>query len=614
MRIFIQYENHLLPMNIQLHDIIGGVYERILTEIGITADKIVNMFYDTSVIGQSPLDFAATVHEGKIRDGAFIFVILNHYPQLTEYTCKTYHTQFLQWKNRHLIPYDHTRLNYDPVLQSLNRRPTNQVSLPSLQPPTMQAPPSQSPRPAQQGPAVIPNVYFQNPSRALQSQSLISLASSSGSSNVSQVQRSPIRRSTVIPTSSQATPRPLLSLLANSQPPNSLATNLRLASQNPMSHAIQMRSISPEHAIRLASPRRGPISSVLTQSSPSRPAGLRPRSDIDSIFSSLTDRVLGVNQPSDIGYRIFSQLVDVPVTLTEEEFNRFQKKTYRQVCQDYRLQHPNETPYERCPIERELFESDELVVVLECGHYFKTESIRQWLTVSSHICPCCNADVRDTLPRTQSISNRPIGRISPMNWTNSPLAPRRSPIRQGVRERHGSIRRRSSSPVRRRTNTDESEESSPTHTSEEEDEDELESQSPQHAVRFSARGGQPHEQELMLDIFALLTQNPPAQSIDISQLIDSTLSSRLMSVDDAQTLINMMRLTLADVQSQGRALEPQVASSVPRLPTVLPPSNLPISTPIEQPSQSSASSPQTDMTTAPNPQSNSNGRSESSRP
>ncbi len=295
MRIFVQYENHLLPLNIQLHDAIGSV---------------------------SPLDFAATALEGKIRDGAFIFVILNHYPQLTEYTCKTHHAEFLQWKNRSLIPYDVSRLNYDPVLQTLNRRP---APAPAPVPTPAPVPASalvQVPAQPVSNLGISPGVYFQNPARPLLASPprtpSISLPSVGSSVRRRSRSRSPPRphlRSSVTP--SQLISRPLLSLLSNDIPRNSLASNLRLASSNnPMSHAVQMRS--PDHAIQprirppLSSfslsqpPLPPPLSSLSLPQRPSPLSSLSPlrppprRNDLDQIWSSLSNHLSGVKFSVDL--------------------------------------------------------------------------------------------------------------------------------------------------------------------------------------------------------------------------------------------------------------------------------------------------------------------------
>ena len=65
--------------------------------------------------------------------------------------------------------------------------------------------------------------------------------------------------------------------------------------------------------------------------------------------------------------------------------------------ENYILTHHNERPYITCPITRESFTDDTLVIVLGCGHYFSVDGIKPWLSDESTKCPCCNADVRDTL-------------------------------------------------------------------------------------------------------------------------------------------------------------------------------------------------------------------------
>lgn len=46
-----------------------------------------------------------------------------------------------------------------------------------------------------------------------------------------------------------------------------------------------------------------------------------------------------------------------------------------------------------CPITQEQFHSDDIVALLECGHYFKKDSFLSW-SVRSRSCPSCRAQFR----------------------------------------------------------------------------------------------------------------------------------------------------------------------------------------------------------------------------
>ena len=46
-----------------------------------------------------------------------------------------------------------------------------------------------------------------------------------------------------------------------------------------------------------------------------------------------------------------------------------------------------------CPITQEQFHSDDIIALLECGHYFKKDAFLSW-SVRSRSCPSCRAQFR----------------------------------------------------------------------------------------------------------------------------------------------------------------------------------------------------------------------------
>jgi len=95
------------------------------------------------------------------------------------------------------------------------------------------------------------------------------------------------------------------------------------------------------------------------------------------------------------GFNIdLNNLESVKVTLTEDQFNSLERKKYKDIL----LGVNEEQPYSQCPITGDQFSDDTIVIMLHCGHYFKEEGIRTWLLEHSTNCPCCKADVRDSLP------------------------------------------------------------------------------------------------------------------------------------------------------------------------------------------------------------------------
>ena len=54
----------------------------------------------------------------------------------------------------------------------------------------------------------------------------------------------------------------------------------------------------------------------------------------------------------------------------------------------------NHRTYDACPITREPFATDELVLMLQCNHYFSENGLNRWL-VSHSTCPVCRFNINN---------------------------------------------------------------------------------------------------------------------------------------------------------------------------------------------------------------------------
>jgi hypothetical protein len=116
MKLYIQYDRHLICIDIEPCISIGSLYEKILETIGITHMQVIGMICKDSYLGTSKYDFNSPV-QFNIQDNEFIIVVLNHYPDITSKIASHTQTLFLNWLNRenmrqtaHLNQY-----RYDPI-------------------------------------------------------------------------------------------------------------------------------------------------------------------------------------------------------------------------------------------------------------------------------------------------------------------------------------------------------------------------------------------------------------------------------------------------------------------------------------------------------------------
>lgn len=78
---------------------------------------------------------------------------------------------------------------------------------------------------------------------------------------------------------------------------------------------------------------------------------------------------------------------EVMLPLTNDALNNLVEKKYSEI--------ENNDKFPECSICREKFESDMIVKILPCNHWFHKECITEWLTKYHHKCPLCRQSCGD---------------------------------------------------------------------------------------------------------------------------------------------------------------------------------------------------------------------------
>src|SRR5207253_5998231 len=112
---------NLIQLEISGTMFIGELYKLILNRLEVSSRQVIGMYYNNLSLGQDPLNFEKSLVHAGFYNNCMIFVILNHYPALTELYCQTTHQKYQQWLNRDQYRLDANHLQFDPVLR--RRRP-----------------------------------------------------------------------------------------------------------------------------------------------------------------------------------------------------------------------------------------------------------------------------------------------------------------------------------------------------------------------------------------------------------------------------------------------------------------------------------------------------------
>ena len=364
MIIYVQYNKNILQLNVSGTILIGELYKLILEKLGITSRQVINIYHDTKVLGHDSLNFEKVLIHAGLYNNCVLFVIFNHFPDITDQYCQTTHNRFQQWLNRGQYQLDDQRLYHDPVLRDRNnQRESGRRDI---------GRPNQSSSNAE----FFSDDFFNSDFLRSQLSELTNHSSSyfQGSSGSSENSR-------------------------QNRPANSSNGHFQNSSEsNENSRQNRQSNSSNGHFQNSSGSNENPRQNRLSNQIPQLFNRLRPESlnNFPDFFQTLIG-VIGHSSLLDL-----QSLESVPVTISNHQLNQLMRRKYNQVVEDHKKTNPNEQPYTRCPITRQIFTDDTDVVVLGCGHYFSIEGIQPWLTGHSTRCPCCNTDVRDHLSRTNA--------------------------------------------------------------------------------------------------------------------------------------------------------------------------------------------------------------------
>lgn len=371
---YVQYNSSLLMIQMNRRKTVGELYGQIIEELSILSRQVIYMVCNGSILGMEPLSFEKNLSSTGLSEKSLIFVILNHYPELTQLYCNSTHDLYQQWNNRQHLQLDDSHIKYDAILErNHNARHQSQ--------PIRRDPPQ-------------PSEYDNRNVTSTETRRYIYTRRRSPSEHSSS-ERSPSER----------------------QPPsNNTSSNMRAESRTTAPAPLRMNSSSSRTNSRVNSHPNSRnnaseyaahvVSSFLTPFLNNAQFNITIDDDDDDDDPDMhtTNMVNFFNLLTRNGG--LSNLFDnVPVTLSNEQYNILQKKKYKDVIDLYKTTHQNEQPYNTCPITREQFDDDTDVVILGCGHYFSEDGIKPWLSEQSTKCPCCNADVRESLPPHNESSN-----------------------------------------------------------------------------------------------------------------------------------------------------------------------------------------------------------------
>ncbi len=86
--------------------------------------------------------------------------------------------------------------------------------------------------------------------------------------------------------------------------------------------------------------------------------------------------------------------------LTTEELDKLEIMTYKEykdsLKEDIKIDDNS-----KCPISLQKFEDEDKIIKLKCGHIFKEECIKEWLSESSNKCPVCREEVAKGKPNQE---------------------------------------------------------------------------------------------------------------------------------------------------------------------------------------------------------------------
>lgn len=115
MLFYVQYNDKLVDLDVPYVRRLGDLYGLIVEKLHIYSRNVVHMIHDSEIIGISPLNFEKKIYQTNLHEGSLIFVILNHYPNLTEINVQMTNILYQKWLERDVL-LEEIQIRYDPIL------------------------------------------------------------------------------------------------------------------------------------------------------------------------------------------------------------------------------------------------------------------------------------------------------------------------------------------------------------------------------------------------------------------------------------------------------------------------------------------------------------------
>lgn len=339
MLIHIQYLHHLARLRVDRNLCVGYLYRMILNHLRINSEQVIYMIHELQILGLGNAIFDKTIEEIGIHQNSLIYLILNHFPEITRAFGQTTHRIYQQWLRRDQVSLSlGTNIIYDPVIHQNTHNINNDNNMNNNR--------------------MGINNRSMNRDGDINSRNG-DINSRNGDINSRNGDISSSRNGNI-----------------NSRNGYINGRNENISSRN----GNDPENNSSEHFIAW----------LETQQHTEQP---RTRAFVmgqvrqlgDNVINQLLMRVFDRVEPDQEGNIMPSDQID-----------QLQVIKYSEVVQNYQKSHPNEQPYDHCPITHEAFDNDTQVVVLSCGHYF-SDNIKTWLSQYSAQCPCCRRDLRHEL-------------------------------------------------------------------------------------------------------------------------------------------------------------------------------------------------------------------------
>ncbi len=112
----------------------------------------------------------------------------------------------------------------------------------------------------------------------------------------------------------------------------------------------------------------------------------------DNIINTIFEYLLNDTLSNSL-FTNLNELDDVKITLTKEQFDKFEKKSISEL----KSLDKNDNCNSNCSICMDSYKEKDNIVMLKCNHYYHEECIENWLCNQKVTCPICRKDTREML-------------------------------------------------------------------------------------------------------------------------------------------------------------------------------------------------------------------------